>query len=289
MIEVNGTDEQRAAMFAALSKAQGSVKPATKDRQGQIGTQTYKYANLEAVAEAVDRSLVENGLAIIFSPGVFSEGVIGFSAVITHELGGMFTSDMSFPVDLTYPKNGAPFYSAQNVGKVLTYARRQAKVSILDMVTEDDDAQQDRGSGQNRSQNSRQGGYSDSPDNEPPRASYKASEGFTRYAEAYAEPTADGAMDAFEAGKRAAENTNPATVEALIKNTGFPHKGILGAYLKEKDMLTSYRAEDIAAWLSDNAGASGEELLFAAAAYGAEKLDGEFRDKAEAYAKANPS
>jgi len=276
MIEVNGTDEQRAAMFAALSKAQGSVKPATKDRQGQIGTQTYKYANLEAVAEAVDKSLVENGLAIIFSPGLFNEGVIGFSAIITHELGGMFTSDMSFPVDLTYPKNGAPFYSAQNVGKVLTYARRQAKVSILDMVTEDDDAQQDRGSGHNRPQNTQPSGYSYPPDAVASRGSYDASLPFNEEREMLPRNTASG-------------DVNPTTVEALIKNTGFPHKGILGAYLKEKDMLTGYRAEDIAAWLSDNAGASGEELLFAAAAYGAEKLDGEFRDKAEAYAKANPS
>jgi len=278
MIEVNGTDEQRAAMFAALNLAHESVGSATKDRKGQIGAQTYKYADLAATEEAIGDSLSKNSLGLSHWPGPFIDGCVSLVSILTHSDGGSMSWSMSMPVGLTYPKVGDPFYSAQSVGSALTYARRYARSAILNIVTEDDDGAGASGNrnAQNRPQNSRQGGYSDSPDNEPPRASYDASLPFNEEREMLPRNTASG-------------DVNPSTVEALIKKTGFPHKGILGAYLKEKDMLTGYRAEDIAAWLSDNAGASGEELLFAAAAYGAEKLDGEFRDKAEAYAKANPS
>lgn len=279
MIEVNGTDEQQAAMFAALNLAQESVGSATKDRKGQIGQQTYKYADLAATEEAIGDSLSKNSLGLSHWPGPFIDGCVSLVSILTHSDGGSMSWSMSMPVGLTYPKVGDPFYSAQSVGSALTYARRYARSAILNIVTEDDDGAGASGNrnAQNRPQNSRQGGYSDAPDAVASRGSYDASLPFNEEREMPPGRIATGG------------DVNPSTVEALIKNTGFPHKGILGAYLKEKDMLTGYRAEDIAAWLSDNAGASGEELLFAAAAYGAEKLDGEFREKAEAYAKANRS
>jgi len=252
------TIEAQGALFAALSRAQGTVQKAHKNSKGQIGqNRNYKYASLDDIDAAIGNSLVDNGLAIIPIPGVFTEGTQQVTIYIGHEGGGFIREVASIPCKA----------DSQGAGSGLTYIRRYILVNILLMVTEDDDG---------KGAMPRQGGYSDSPDNEPPRASYEATLPFNEEREMLPRNTASG-------------DVNPSTVEALIKNTGFPHKGILGAYLKEKDMLTGYRAEDIAAWLSDNAGASGEELLFAAAAYGAEKLDGEFRDKAEAYAKANPS
>lgn len=252
------TIEAQGALFAALSRAQGTVQKAHKNSKGQIGqNRNYKYASLDDIDAAIGNSLVDNGLAIIPIPGVFTEGTQQVTIYIGHEGGGFIREVASIPCKA----------DSQGAGSGLTYIRRYILVNILLMVTEDDDG---------KGAMPRQGGYSDSPDNEPPRASYDASLPFNEEREMLPRNTASG-------------DVNPSTVEALIKNTGFPHKGILGAYLKEKDMLVGYRAEDIAAWLSDNAGASGEELLFAAAAYGAEKLDGEFRDKAEAYAKANPS
>jgi len=252
------TIEAQGALFAALSRAQGTVQKAHKNSKGQIGqNRNYKYASLDDIDAAIGNSLVDNGLAIIPIPGVFTEGTQQVTIYIGHEGGGFIREVASIPCKA----------DSQGAGSGLTYIRRYILVNILLMVTEDDDG---------KGAMPRQGGYSDAPDNEPPRASYEATLPFNEEREMLPRSAASG-------------DVNPSTVEALIKNTGFPHKGILGAYLKEKDMLTGYRAEDIAAWLSDNAGASGEELLFAAAAYGAEKLDGEFRDKAEAYAKANPS
>jgi len=250
------TIEAQGALFAALSRAQGTVQKAHKNSKGQIGqNRNYKYASLDDIDAAIGNSLVDNGLAIIPIPGVFTEGTQQVTIYIGHEGGGFIREVASIPCKA----------DSQGAGSGLTYIRRYILVNILLMVTEDDDG---------KGAMPRQGGYSDAPDNEPPRTSYEPTEVF---------------MGTTSRGVSVGGDVNPSTVEALIKNTGFPHKGILGAYLKEKDMLTGYRAEDIAAWLSDNAGASGEELLFAAAAYGAEKLDGEFRDKAEAYAKANPS
>jgi len=259
------TIETQGALFAALSRAQGAVQKAHKTSKGQIGqNRNYTYASLDDIDAAIGNALVDNGLSIIPIPGIYVDGTQQVTIYIGHESGGFIRETASIPCK----------GDSQGAGSGLTYIRRYILVNILLMVTEDDD-----GKGampQNRPQNTRQSGYSDAPDAVASRGSYDASLPFNEEREMLPRNTASG-------------DVNPSTVEALIKNTGFPHKGILGAYLKEKDMLTGYRAEDIAAWLSDNAGASGEELLFAAAAYGAEKLDGEFRDKAEAYAKANPS
>jgi len=265
------TIEAQGALFAALSRAQGTVQKAHKNSKGQIGqNRNYKYASLDDIDAAIGNSLVDNGLAIIPIPGLFTEGTQQVTIYIGHEGGGFIREVASIPCKA----------DSQGAGSGLTYIRRYILVNILLMVTEDDDG---------KGAMPRQGGYSDSPDNEPPRASYEPTGADFAIERAIRNPSPAAIANASEAIRNELNPTNPSMVEALIKNTGFPHKGILGAYLKEKDMLTGYRAEDIAAWLSDNEGASGEELLFAAAAYGAEKLDGEFRDKAEAYAKANPS
>jgi len=273
MIEVNGTDEQQAALFAAITEAQAEIEPPSKDSSGAIaGKKDYKYASLPGILAAIRPALKSHGLSHHQWHGQ-THDVMGVASVrihnmILHKGGGRLFFDGDSPVER---------FNSHGHGSANTYGKKLHAGGFWFIAAEDDDdGKASIGTTQNRPQNARQGGYSDSPDNEPSRGSYDASLPFNEEREMLPRNTASG-------------DVNPSTVEALIKNTGFPHKGILGAYLKEKDMLTGYRAEDIAAWLSDNAGASGEELLFAAAAYGAEKLDGEFRDKAEAYAKANRS
>jgi hypothetical protein len=255
------TIEMQAKLFAALSKAQGAVGPATKDRRGQIGTQTYKYADLEAVASAVDKALVDNGLAIIFVPGMFSEGTIGLTATILHAEGGQLNYPMSFPVDLTYPKAGSPYYSAQNVGKVLTYARRYAKVGILDIVTEDEDGNQQQGNG-NRT-----------PQNQPEMGTPTTTFTPVTFPE---EPRQPG-LGALTGNQ----------IRALISNTKFPSSGIVGAYLKNDGALGPIVDAQVEAWSSDNEGADGMALLRAAAGYASANLDGEISKRAKVWLAEN--
>lgn len=265
------TVEQMTKLYGALSKAQGQVKPATKDRKGQIGTQTYKYADLEAVAGAVGTALVDNGLAILFSPGLFSAPTIELKATIVHADGGWMEFPMSFPVDLTYPKTGSPYYSAQNVGKVLTYARRYAKVGILDIVTEDEDGAQVQGSG-NRQPPTADREWS----NEPPASGHLAQAALELGAKPVARPS------------QFQEQLNELIEEMKATDTPYPSKGIIGMYLNNSNTLSAIDAEQLIAWSTDNPGVPPIELLRIAAQYAFSNLPaGQMKNSAQQWLGAN--
>ena len=132
-------NEQDIKLYAALVKAQSEVEAATKDKQGQIGTQKYKYADLSQVDEVIKGPLTDNGLAIVQFPGKFENGCVSLTSMVIHQDGGSITEEMTMPVAMTSPRDGVPFYSAQSVGSALTYARRYALCAIMRIVTEDDD------------------------------------------------------------------------------------------------------------------------------------------------------
>lgn len=127
------TSEQINEIAAALSKAQGVMKPAIKDASNPAfkrGNKESKYADLAANVEAARGPLAENGIAVIQQPTTTERGV-AVSTLLAHSSGQWILLE-----PLTVPLSKQ---DAHGVGSATTYARRYALGSALGLVAEDDD------------------------------------------------------------------------------------------------------------------------------------------------------
>ncbi len=115
-------------IMAALYKAQQLVTSVTKNAKNPH----YKsnYANLEAVIEATRGPLAECELCIATMPAGYSDGIMQFDAMLIHSSGAV--ARMAFALPLSKP-------DPQGALGALTYARRYAIISWLNLVVEDDD------------------------------------------------------------------------------------------------------------------------------------------------------
>jgi hypothetical protein len=121
----------------ALIKAKKSFAPVIRENENPgykkaDGTKS-KYADLSAVIEATEPSLLENGLLIIqhpFSSSYTGGTSVGVSTLLVHESGEFIQDDFVLPLIKQDAQAG--------VGAV-TYARRAALKAILSVAEEDDD------------------------------------------------------------------------------------------------------------------------------------------------------
>jgi len=118
-------------LAAALAKAQGKIKGATKDADNPFFKS--KYADLASVWDACRAELAANGLSVVQAPraSVYEGGwVIEVETRLLHGSGQWMSESLSLPV-------GKP--DAQGVGSAITYARRYALASFVGVAPEDDD------------------------------------------------------------------------------------------------------------------------------------------------------
>lgn len=113
---------------AALSKAQGQMKPAIKDATNPHFKS--KYADLAANVEAARGPLASNGIAVVQEPTTVANG-IAVATLLLHSSGQWIQFD-----PLTVPMAKA---DAHGAGSATTYARRYALGAALGLVAEDDD------------------------------------------------------------------------------------------------------------------------------------------------------
>jgi ERF superfamily len=134
----------------ALSEFQGEIKDVEKDTQGH----GYKYANLSQILE-VSRPLVQKyGLAVSQLCGSADEKV-SVETLLMHKSGQWISSIIEMKVERSLTKEGKFKMSlAQEVGCVITYARRYGIAAILGITQVDNDAQVERG--HNYSNNNKQ-------------------------------------------------------------------------------------------------------------------------------------
>lgn len=126
------TDKQdeAATLYSAMALAFAEIEGATKAKQGQVGQQKYKYADLGSVIEAIKPALIKHGLFFTQCPEPWEGGV----CITTHLY---HTSGYNLPLGkLFVPANQ---YNAQGFGSALTYARRYALVTAFGVPVEDDD------------------------------------------------------------------------------------------------------------------------------------------------------
>jgi len=126
----------RNAMFAALAKAQGGFQDIKKNREVTVRPRdkpsyTFRYADLDAAIKATRKPLSEHGLFVIQPLNDVnertSEAVI--ETILGHEEGGTITSRLRVINDYPDPKQ---------FGAVVTYLRRYAYTSMLNIAADDD-------------------------------------------------------------------------------------------------------------------------------------------------------
>ena len=118
-----------AAIAAAIVKAQQLIGGAQKNAVNPHLKN--KYANLEAVWDAVSPALEACKLAVLQSPQPSEDSKLHLETMIIHESGEFISGVLVMPL---------PKQDPQGYGSALTYARRYHLSSMLSVVQDDDDA-----------------------------------------------------------------------------------------------------------------------------------------------------
>lgn len=111
----------------ALSKAQGEILAPAKETENPFFKS--KYADLNAIVEAIKKPLQNNGLSVTQTTR-FESGTVILITTLRHESGEEVSGE--YPV---IPLKQDP----QGYGSALTYARRYALQSIMMVAAEEDD------------------------------------------------------------------------------------------------------------------------------------------------------
>lgn len=120
--------EQINELATALAKARGKFSEVKKSSNNPFFKS--KYADLAVIIEATYKSLSENGLSVMQFPGEVNEGTVQIVTMLLHSSGQWVSEETMMPVS----KN-----DAQGVGSALTYGRRYALQSLLNVAAEEDD------------------------------------------------------------------------------------------------------------------------------------------------------
>lgn len=111
----------------SLSIAQGQIDDASKDTKNPFFKS--KYADLAAVRAVIRKPLSDNGLSIVQLPSSSDLG-ISVRTMLMHKSGQYISEVLEIPVGKK---------DAQSYGSAISYARRYALMSILNIAAEDDD------------------------------------------------------------------------------------------------------------------------------------------------------
>lgn len=119
----------RAALYAALAKAQAGFKPVAKNRAVEIrkkegGSFRFEYADLEQLISCTREALSANGLAVVQT--IFKDEL---STELLHADGGSIRSAVELPRMGADPKA---------YGAAITYLRRYAYAALLCLAADDD-------------------------------------------------------------------------------------------------------------------------------------------------------
>ena len=115
-------------LAAALAKARAKFGKVEKSSANPFYKS--KYADLAVVIDATYKSLSENGLSVMQFPGEVNGGAVTVLTMLCHASGQWVSEETTMPVS----KN-----DAQGIGSALTYGRRYALQSLLNVAAEEDD------------------------------------------------------------------------------------------------------------------------------------------------------
>lgn len=128
------SSESIGVVLSALGKAQVAFLPIHKSKEVEVKTKagyTYKfmYATLDDIIAATKKALADNGLGV--TQHAFCDGdVVSIETIMAHESGEYVSSTLTLTAESISP---------QAIGSAITYARRYAQSSILNVASEEDD------------------------------------------------------------------------------------------------------------------------------------------------------
>lgn len=134
---MSDTTDKMALLYAALARAQSKFKPIAKNREVTItttkgGRYKFRYADLEEVNNATRAALAEEGLSIV--QPVKSEPSTNahwLETALVHKDGAAMTSRVDLKPPTTYA-------DPKEFGAAVTYLRRYAITSLLNLAADDD-------------------------------------------------------------------------------------------------------------------------------------------------------
>lgn len=128
------TDEKITGIVTALGIFQNEVPAISKSSEAGTGNFKYKYGSLPHIIEAIKPHMKKAGL-VFTQPIVTREGVEYISTILYHtKTGEKIESKIALPQVEFKGMN-----IVQSKGAIITYMRRYALMSILGLVTDDDD------------------------------------------------------------------------------------------------------------------------------------------------------
>jgi hypothetical protein len=124
----NKRSESIMNLAAALAIAQGQIKTASKDAEGNYS----KYSSLDAIWDACRQPLAENGLSIVQIPST-GENELVMETTLYHSSGEWISGSISLPLI------SGRMNEHQALGTAITYARRYSLSSMVGIASGDDD------------------------------------------------------------------------------------------------------------------------------------------------------
>lgn len=134
----------------ALLMLQADPPVLTKSKDGQVGNQRTKYADLVQVNKQVLARLNELGLVWKCAPDLIPDGAHPLRFVLRYELRHVPTGEFERGV---FPLLGS---TPQQHGSAMTYARRYALLAVTGIAAEDEDDDGDMASGRQTAQRATQ-------------------------------------------------------------------------------------------------------------------------------------
>jgi hypothetical protein len=128
------SNQARRAFDAAIAEAKTELPPINKNREGHNGR---KYADMSAIARAVDPVITRYGLSYRFRSSE-AAGRITVFCRISHRDGYFEENALSAPIDTGPGRN-----AIQAIGSTLTYLQRYSLVQALGLAVTDDDVDDD--------------------------------------------------------------------------------------------------------------------------------------------------
>lgn len=126
--EVKAEENPTTALIRLLAEAQAEMPNPKKNRDGQKGWQTYKYATIDNVLDIVKRPLNDRGIFLTQPTGMTEDGRMRVQTVVFREGAQMVLDTKPFEYDS----------DPQEFGKRETYARRYSLLTAFGLAGEDD-------------------------------------------------------------------------------------------------------------------------------------------------------
>jgi ERF superfamily protein len=123
------------SLVRALLAFQAEAPKLPRDKTARVQTKSgggysYGYTSLDTIRDQIGPLLTKHGLVWTALPSVLDTGEPGLAYQLMHTSGETLAGEMRLEIAAEGP---------QAHGSAITYARRYAKVAVLDLVADDDD------------------------------------------------------------------------------------------------------------------------------------------------------